>query len=491
MCAWKTRNHIRNTLCPDSTPIYLAEGKTTNFAAFRFKFGQTVITKRIGVSKKHITSRNELGIVVCPVLFDGTVLVYLPERGHDFVAPRADVRALMVGAKQPTLSVQDGQKYMPAMREDGTIGLVTRGDTGFLSQKYILDLEEREDEQGVTNASDTVHSASPHAEEFYHPSLFGSSLALDDVLEILEDESSVVGLKVQTADVHELRDGEHIVVADEVPPLDTRSFKQKSKESNHIPALVDYESESRSRRAVAKKPSRYANAITAAYDAYNSVICSLLYIGTCMILNMRTPNICLIMSKTSIPIRSDWSISSTSICPPPEVRQRNPTWGQALKGSDREKWLAADEVERKQHFEKKNTFKHFPGGRSAVPRGNKVLPLKRHCKIKDDGTYKIRWVALGNLDDYDGDTFAPTASKKVVWLIFAVALLLSLTFQWYDIGGAFMAEKPTRVVYVEIDKEVYILLKSLYGLTDAPKVFNDGLVEHLVKGGYVQSKWDK
>jgi len=162
-----------------------------------------------------------------------------------------------------------------------------------------------------------------------------------------------------------------------------------------------------------------------------------------------------------------------------------------LKSSDREKWLAADEAERKQHFEKKQTFEHFPGGRSAVPRGNKVLPLKRHCKIKDDGTYKIRWVALGNLDDYDGDTFAPTASKKVVWLIFAVALLLGLTFQWYDIGGAFMAEKPTRVVYVEIDKEVYILQKSLYGLTDAPKVFNDGLVEHLVQGGYVQSKWDK
>jgi len=162
-----------------------------------------------------------------------------------------------------------------------------------------------------------------------------------------------------------------------------------------------------------------------------------------------------------------------------------------MKSSDRERWLEADEAERIQHFEKKKTFEHVQGGRSAVPRGHKVLPLKRHCKIKDDGAYKVRWVALGNLDDFDGDTFAPTASKKVVWLIFAAALLLELTFHWYDIGGAFMAEKPTRIVYVEIDKEVYILLKSLYGSTDAPKVFNDGLVVHLVKGGYVKSKWDQ
>jgi len=145
MYAWKTRNHIRNKLCPDATPIYEVEHKTTNFASFRFKFGQTVITRRIGVSKKYITNRNELGIVDCPVLFNSTVLVYLPERGRDFAVPRADVRALMVGSKEPTMSVQEGQKYMPAMRQDSTIGLVTRGDTGFSSQKYVIEMEEQED----------------------------------------------------------------------------------------------------------------------------------------------------------------------------------------------------------------------------------------------------------------------------------------------------------------------------------------------------------
>ena len=63
LLALKTRNVIRNKLCPDSTPVYQFERKSTNFGSFKFKFGQTVITRRIGVKKKHLTSRNELGIV--------------------------------------------------------------------------------------------------------------------------------------------------------------------------------------------------------------------------------------------------------------------------------------------------------------------------------------------------------------------------------------------------------------------------------------------
>lgn len=54
-----------------------------------------------------------------------------------------------------------------------------------------------------------------------------------------------------------------------------------------------------------------------------------------------------------------------------------------------------------------------------------------------------------------------------------------------------MAEKPTRDIYIERDGEVYKLLYSLYGLDDAAKVFNDGLVRHLKSGGYVQSLWDQ
>ena len=85
------------------------------------------------------------------------------------------------------------------------------------------------------------------------------------------------------------------------------------------------------------------------------------------------------------------------------------------------------------------------------------MPIKRQCRIKDSVKYKVRWVVLGNLDLFSGDTFAPTASRKIVWLLFAVSVLLRLTTQWFDITGAFMAEKPVRDIYVTMDGKIYKL----------------------------------
>ena len=67
-----------------------------------------------------------------------------------------------------------------------------------------------------------------------------------------------------------------------------------------------------------------------------------------------------------------------------------------------------------------------------------------------------------HLDNFAGDTFSPTASKKVVWLFFAVGVLHKLVWQWFDVQGAFMAEKPTRDVYVTMDGHIYKLIYSLF-----------------------------
>jgi hypothetical protein len=97
---------------------------------------------------------------------------------------------------------------------------------------------------------------------------------------------------------------------------------------------------------------------------------------------------------------------------------------------------------------------------------------------------------MGNLEKFFEWCYAPTAGKKVVWLIFALSVMIGMCMRFFDIKGAFMAEKPTRDIYVTIDEKYYILRYSLYGLKDAAKVFNDGLVLHLKAGGYVQSQWD-
>lgn len=88
------------------------------------------------------------------------------------------------------------------------------------------------------------------------------------------------------------------------------------------------------------------------------------------------------------------------------------------------------------------TMQIIPEGLNGVPKGERVYPIKRHCKIKGNGEYKVRYVVLGNLDNFEGDTFAPTAAKKVIWLIFALSILLSLCQRFFDIKGAFMSERP-------------------------------------------------
>ena len=55
---------------------------------------------------------------------------------------------------------------------------------------------------------------------------------------------------------------------------------------------------------------------------------------------------------------------------------------------------------------------------------------------------------MGNLDDITGDTCASTASKKVVWLTFALSVILGLRRGFIDVTEAFMAKKPTRDIYV-------------------------------------------
>lgn len=99
-------------------------------------------------------------------------------------------------------------------------------------------------------------------------------------------------------------------------------------------------------------------------------------------------------------------------------------------------------------------------------------------------------ILVGNHDNWSGDCCSPTVSKPVVWLIFALTVLLRLHTRWFDISGAFLAEKPSRDIYVMWKGRVKRLMKSLYGLGDAPKLFNEGLVSHLKSGGYCQSAFE-
>ena len=81
----------------------------------------------------------------------------------------------------------------------------------------------------------------------------------------------------------------------------------------------------------------------------------------------------------------------------------------------------------------------------------------------------------GNLDNFEGETFAPTVSKKVLRLVYAVCILLGRIGRFFYITGAFIPERTMRDLCVFIDVECFKLVFLLCGLDDAAKVFNDGL----------------
>jgi hypothetical protein len=160
-----------------------------------------------------------------------------------------------------------------------------------------------------------------------------------------------------------------------------------------------------------------------------------------------------------------------------------------MQGPDKEKWQASLEKENK-FLEDRGTFQQLPNGWNDLPPGIKPLRIVPKHKIKDDGTFKTRQVVLGNEEEWFDGRYSPTVSKAVIWLIFALTVLLRLKTRYFDISGAFLAEKPERDIYVLWKNAVCLLKLSLYGLGDAPKLFNEGLVEHLKNGGYTQSTYE-
>ena len=76
--------------------------------------------------------------------------------------------------------------------------------------------------------------------------------------------------------------------------------------------------------------------------------------------------------------------------------------------------------------------------RCQVPEGMGILPITKQRKIKSNGVYKSSYCVMGNLDDFHGPTYASTASKKIVWLLFALTTRLGLHTRFFDITGAFM-----------------------------------------------------
>lgn len=140
-----------------------------------------------------------------------------------------------------------------------------------------------------------------------------------------------------------------------------------------------------------------------------------------------------------------------------------------------------------------------------LPYGRKAIGSKWIYKVKKniDGTVerrKARLVAQGFSQkfgvDYD-EVFAPVARTTTMRLLLSVAGINGYDVKHYDIKTAFLNGKLDDEIYMKQPPgfgkgdKVYRLKKSLYGLKQAAKVWNETLNDSLMRNGFRRSDIDK
>lgn len=141
-----------------------------------------------------------------------------------------------------------------------------------------------------------------------------------------------------------------------------------------------------------------------------------------------------------------------------------------------------------------------------MPHGRKSIGSKWVFKVKLDqdghpAVYKARLVAQGFTQkfgvDYD-EVFAPVARSETFRVLLTVASSKKMSVKQFDFKTAFLNGTLEEEIYLrqppgfqEQKNKVLRLNKSLYGLKQAAKVWNDTVHRELLKCGCTQSDYDK
>jgi hypothetical protein len=183
-----------------------------------------------------------------------------------------------------------------------------------------------------------------------------------------------------------------------------------------------------------------------------------------------------------------------------------PTMSQAMEGPYREQFIEAIESKINK-LEKHGTWLEVDN--NCMPEGDNLLPTTWAYKVKryPDGRlrkFKSRFVARGDRQiegvDYD-KKYAPVVAWSTVRLVMTLSIHLGWKMRQIDFGNAFVQSYLEEDVYLTLPpgftgehgdrkERVLKLKKSLYGLVQAPKTWDDHLSEALKQLGYQSSDND-
>ncbi|CAI7849644.1 unnamed protein product [Closterium sp. NIES-54] len=175
---------------------------------------------------------------------------------------------------------------------------------------------------------------------------------------------------------------------------------------------------------------------------------------------------------------------------------------QALGGEHKEKWREAMEKELKA-LSDRNTWKIVP---ASLAQDRPILSGKWVFRIKtnSDGTierFKARWVVRGFDQEFGRDfteTFAPVSRHTSLRILLAVAASRRLPLRQIDVTNAFLYAPVDVNIFVEqphgfVDDPSLVcqLLKSLYGIKQAPRLWQQYLHARLKRIGFDQLPHDQ
>ena len=142
-----------------------------------------------------------------------------------------------------------------------------------------------------------------------------------------------------------------------------------------------------------------------------------------------------------------------------------------------------------------------------LPPGVKALPLKWIYSVKKDlkgniSRYKARLVAQGFFQvfgiDYT-DTYSPVAKFVSIRILLAISVQLGLIIHTMDVDTAFLNAPIDEDIWIQIpigtnlshnDDGIYKLLKSLYGLKQASRCWNNMINTYLIEQGFTRLEAD-
>ncbi|CAI7864806.1 unnamed protein product [Closterium sp. NIES-53] len=174
----------------------------------------------------------------------------------------------------------------------------------------------------------------------------------------------------------------------------------------------------------------------------------------------------------------------------------------ALGGEHKEKWREAMDKELKA-LEERNTSKVVPIG---VARNKTVLTGKWvfRVKTKADGTidkFKARWAVRGFDQEHGRDfteTFVPVNRHTSLRILLAIAAMKKKKLRQIDVANAFLYAPVDAEIFVELPhgsngepNHVCQLLKSLYGIKQAPRLWQQYLHVRLTRIGFRQLPHDQ